>query len=188
MNKARIAGMLFFLGGMQFIISMIISEAIYSNYSTSKNYISDLGLGSTAWLFNSSIILLGLTLVIGAYLFFQTTKKFSFSILLIITGLAAIGIGLLPKSIEPLHFIVSSITFISAALTAIMGYKLVKPPLSYFSVLIGILTLVAIFLFATKNYFGLGPGGMERMIVYPVLLLIMGFGAYLTGATEDRKK
>jgi len=28
-------------------------------------------------------------------------------------------------------------------------------------------------------YLSLGPGGMERMIVYPVLLWVIGFSGYL---------
>lgn len=43
--------------------------------------------------------------------------------------------------------------------------------------------LAAVLFFSTKDfgYLGLGVGGMKRMIAYPTLLRIMGFGGYLLG-------
>jgi hypothetical membrane protein len=46
------------------------------------------------------------------------------------------------------------------------------------SLISGLTSLTALALFATNNYLGLGHGGMERLIVYPVLswgLLIAGY-------------
>jgi hypothetical protein len=39
--------------------------------------------------------------------------------------------------------------------------------------------LVATVLYGSHVYLGLGAGGMERMVVYPVLLWSIGFGGYL---------
>ncbi|MCX9076244.1 MAG: hypothetical protein OIN88_16610 [Candidatus Methanoperedens sp.] len=41
------------------------------------------------------------------------------------------------------------------------------------------MTLAALVLYGSDIYLGLGPGGMERMIAYPVLLWGTGFGGYL---------
>ncbi|MBI2648193.1 MAG: hypothetical protein HYY68_06785 [Thaumarchaeota archaeon] len=43
----------------------------------------------------------------------------------------------------------------------------------------GVITLVAIVLFTAGQYLGMGVGGMERMIVYPELIWLVSFGAYL---------
>ena len=48
----RIAGALLFLGVAQFLLCIIAAEAFYPNYLIHNNAISDLGVGSTAWLFN----------------------------------------------------------------------------------------------------------------------------------------
>lgn len=101
MYSKRIAGLLCFVGASQFLIIMLICEALYPGYSVSENMISDLGVGSTAAFFNSSIIILGGT------------------------------------------------------------------------------TLASLLLFVLGSYLGLGPGGMERMVVYPVILWGVGFGGYL---------
>ncbi len=42
-NLLELGGTLFFVAGAQFIIGMIISEALYPGYSTPLNTISDLG-------------------------------------------------------------------------------------------------------------------------------------------------
>ena len=56
-----------FIGSVQFIIAMLIAEAIYPGYNVSRNYISDLGVGPAAGIFNSSVSLLGLTGILAAY-------------------------------------------------------------------------------------------------------------------------
>jgi len=39
--------------------------------------------------------------------------------------------------------------------------------------------LIDLILFTSGNYFGLGIGGMERMIVYPMLVWGLAFAGYL---------
>jgi hypothetical membrane protein len=48
-----------------------------------------------------------------------------------------------------------------------------------FSILCGLVGLVALVLFASKDYAGLGVGGMERLIVAPVLLWAIVVGVHL---------
>jgi hypothetical membrane protein len=63
--------------------------------------------------------------------------------------------------------------------TAIAAAKIVKSPFSHFSILMGIASITALFLYGANIYLGLGPGGMERMIAYPVILWAISFGGYL---------
>ena len=67
------AGALFFFGAVQFIIALMVAEALYPAYSISGNWISDLGVGSTAWIFNSSVFLFGACVITASYLFFRTS-------------------------------------------------------------------------------------------------------------------
>ena len=184
-ENRKIAGSLLFIGGVLGILGIIIAEALYPGYSTSENYISDLGVGPSSLVFNSSIFLLGILALCSAY-FIQRAFNFSlFSILAAITGIGATGVGLFTEDVEVLHTVFSFITFLFAGLSAIMSYKLQKPPLSYFSVTLGVVTLLALVLFASDTFLGLGKGGMERMIAYPALLWAIGFGAHLIGYSND---
>jgi hypothetical membrane protein len=64
LTDGKVAGTLLFVGAVQFIVfGLITAEAGYEGYSTSGNYISDLGVGSTALIFNSSVFLLGILIV-----------------------------------------------------------------------------------------------------------------------------
>src|SRR5947199_267685 len=51
---------------------------------------------------------------------------------------------------------------------------------------LGVRSLAALGLFISNNFLGLGNGGMERMIVYPVLTWGIGFGGYLLGMSHSQ--
>jgi hypothetical membrane protein len=56
--KGTASGALFFIAATQFVLCLIIAEALYPGYSVSNNYISDLGVGPSAIVFNASVFLL----------------------------------------------------------------------------------------------------------------------------------
>lgn len=184
-NNRKVAGALLFIASVQCVLGIITAEALYPGYSTSENYISDLGVGPSALIFNSSVFLLGVLLVGGAYFIQRALGSRLFSILLTITGVGAMGVGLFPENFGIIHGIASLIVFLFGGLSAIMSYKLQKPPLSYFSFLLGALSIVALVLFGSSTYLGLGKGGMERMIAYPALLWAVGFSGHLIGCSKN---
>jgi len=189
-QDGKLAGALVFVGCAQFTVSLIVAESFYAGYSISQNYISDLGatcrttcqvIQPTATIFNASIILLGLMIIAGAYFLRRSQRPLNLSILLALTGIGAVGVGVFPETAGSIHSIFSLITFVSAALTTIASSKVVARPLSYLSVVLGIISLAALAMYVSDIFLGLGPGGMERMIVYPVLVWGIAFGAYLQG-------
>ncbi|HEY6536738.1 MAG TPA: hypothetical protein VIY08_13210 [Candidatus Nitrosocosmicus sp.] len=61
--------------------------------------------------------------------------------------------------------------------------------MSCFSIVLGVLVLLMFFLFISNNYFkigylGLGQGGLERAVVYPGIIWLIGIGSHLIGRTE----
>jgi len=184
-DDRKVAGALLLVGSVQFLLVLVITEALYPGYSVSGNYISDLGVGTTSLLFNSSVFLLGVVAVAGVYFIQRAFGSKLFSMLLLLTGVGAMGVGLFPETVEGVHGVASLIAFLFGGLSTIMSYKLQKPPLSYASVLLGALSLVALALFGSGTYLGLGKGGMERMIAYPSLLWAVGFGSRLMGCSGD---
>lgn len=62
------AGVLFLIAVTQFVLGITIAEALHPGYSAYSNTISDLGIGSSAIVFNSSAFILGLLIAIGTYL------------------------------------------------------------------------------------------------------------------------
>lgn len=190
-DPRTLAGLLVFVAAAQFFIGMLVAEAVYPGYSISDNYISDLGATCTetgcviqepaATIFNSSVILLGALAVIGAYLFSRASHGKVLPILLLLTGIGAMGVGLLPETAGAAHSVVSLIAFVFAGVSALWSYTIVKSPFRYVAVLLGVIGLVALGLYIARVTLGLGVGGMERMIVYPELFWALGFGTYLMG-------
>lgn len=199
-SRGQLAGVLFFVAATQFVLYLIIAEALYPGYSVSENYISDLGVGPSSILFNSSVFILGLLLLAGVYFLRHNPRLKTVNVLLFLMGVGAMGVGVFTKDFTLAHGAVSSMAFFFAGLSAISSFQVLKKPLSVISVILGAMTLGALALFSggivasgslTSNiaydsvfYLGLGPGGIERMIVYPALMWLAGFGGYLVTQQE----
>ncbi len=179
------AGLALFLGTAQFAIGMTIAEAVDPSYSVSTNYISDLGVRAGAAVFNGSIIVLGLLILVSSWFVLRAYRDRPLLVTLALTGIGAVGVGIFTENFGGIHGIVSLITFVFSALSAILAIRIVRPPLGYLSIVFGVSSLVALGLYISKTYLGLGPGGMERMIVWPVLAWGIAFGAYLLGVTAS---
>src|SRR2546426_4557041 len=176
------AGLFLFAGATQFTIGMIIAESVDPSYSVSANYISDLGVRAGAAVFNSSVFILGATIVATSWFASRAFKDRILMVAMLLTGVGAMGVGVFTETaLYVLHAILSFIAFFFAAIPAIVAFRVLRPPLSYASILLVLGSLVALGLYASKNYLGLGGGGMERMIAYPVLAWRIGFGVYLPG-------
>jgi len=193
-SNGKVAGVLFFIAASQFVLGLIVSEALYSGYSISSNYISDLGVGPSSSIFNSSVFLLGLLLIIGTYFLQRAFKEYKvLTLTLILTAIGAMGVGVFTENFGTIHSVVSLIVFLFGGLSAIFSaisshvhkLKLLKMPFSIIAVILGVTCLVALVLFAGKMNLGLGPGGMERMIAYPILMWGAGFGGYLVAQQQE---
>ena len=187
-SDGKIAGALIFVASAQFIIALIVAEALYPGYSVSQNFISDLGATCRAtclvvqpasMIFNSSVTLLGLMAIVASYFIKRQFRSLVLAILVIMTGLGATGVGVFPETAGVIHHIFSLITFVFAGLSAIASFRVQKVPSKYLSVLLGVMTLVALALYVSNTFLGLGQWGMERMIVYPALIWAVGFSASL---------
>lgn len=182
MNREKIGSILLLIGIIQFIFFLHISEFLYPKYSVANNYISDLGVGPVSHIFNSSIIVLGILGVIGSYLLIRYDKIFS--ILLMLTSLGAAGVGLFPENMGVLHSISSLVTFLFSGITAIYSFKIDREFSRYIWVILGVISLISLGMFISHSYLGLGRGGMERMIVYPVFVWLIGISVVILHSIE----
>ncbi|MBE3116373.1 DUF998 domain-containing protein [Candidatus Bathyarchaeota archaeon] len=198
--RERVAGVLFFVAVTQFILGLAIAEALYPGFSVSDNYVSDLGIGPSSIVFNSSVFVLGLLLVIGTYFLRHISDLKTVNMLLFLMAIGAMGVGIFTKDFTVAHGAVSSMAFLFSGLSAIASAKVLKKPLSLISIVLGAMTIGALVLYSsgmitsgslTSNiaydsnfYLGLGPGGMERMIVYPALMWLAGFSGHLATQRE----
>ncbi len=212
LSNASKAGIAIFVGAAQFSISLILSEIVYSTsgplntsgsgnttgyiYSVSNNYVSDLGANCrttctavpSAYLFDISIALLGLSILVGAYYLNRAFHWRPAVVIVALAGIGALGVGLFPETTGIWHGLFSLIVFLFAGLTAVVTARFQKRPMSYFSVILGLFTLAALLLYIGDEFLGLGAGGMERMVTYPVLVWSLGFGGHLMAMEDTPRK
>lgn len=196
-DNKKIAGLLIFVAAAAIILAAIVSEAIYSGYSVGQQNMSDLGdwskAGNSAAVYDVPVILAGMLAVVSANFIQRTYKNRLFSSLIVIIGVCNIGVGIVAENVYlPLHAVFAVIVFVVLAAAAFMSYKFEKPPLSYISVILGAVILLAFVLWFlglgagnSGFYLGLGVGGIERFIIYPALLWMLGFGAHLIGDSSE---
>jgi len=183
----RIGGALIFGFITQFAIAMIIVESLYPNYSVSSNPISDLGVGTTGPLFNTSIALAGGAVIVASYVLFKVLRSKPFLALVGLAGLGALLVGIFNESFGEIHGIAADLTFIAGSISAIYSFRFVRPPMNYFAIVLGLFSLGAISVSVAGSTLGLGNGGIERMIVYPFMLWGIGFGGYLLGNPSENQ-
>ena len=202
LSDASKAGFSLFAGVTQFGIFMIVAETLYPNYNVANNYISDLGppcVGppncpsqTSWWVFDGSIVLMGLCILVSAFYLNRYFRWKPATALILLTGIGAIGVGVFNETAPySLHGLMSLLTFLASGLSAIVGFWLQKPPMSYLSVILGVTSLGALLLYAPGTgadygaMLGIGVGGLERMIVYPVIFWGLAFGGHLMALDKD---
>ncbi len=206
-RAVRPGAIFWIVGSIQFVIGMLVTQAGYPNYSITGNYISDLGAvhcgkfggeGAFAgdyvcspWhvVFNISIILLGIFLIIGAILVVRALGPRGLSwtgvAILIIAGIGAIGVGVFPEDVNlPNHILFATLAFAGSGLAlVVLGIGLLRARhwggYAGYTIISGVVGLIALVLFLEKTYGPLGVGGMERLIVAPVLLWAIVAGVHL---------
>jgi len=193
-----------FIVGM--IVTQLLwnSSAPYGQYSLLHNYISDLGAVSCgAWpsgsshficspghdIFNASIVLMGILLILAVLLLrtgFPNRRSSTIGLgMLAFAAIGAIGVGLSPEDVNrTVHTISALIAFLFGNLALLaLGFAMLRDTrwagYRAFTFLSGLVGLVALFLFIPGIYGPLGVGGMERLIVAPLLLWAIVAGIHL---------
>jgi len=186
-----VIGLILSIMSAQFLLVLMLGAAIAPDYSVHDNAISDLGvIPQTALLFNASLFLFGLFVIIAAYFYHPLHKKRWITLLFIISGIGAIGVAFFPLDNPVIHSIFAFLAFLFTNLLPIGISVLLPKPLNVLSMVIGTLGLVFLILHFLSdtgflNAYGvIGHGGSERMIVYPVLLWFIAFGGYLMASSE----
>jgi hypothetical membrane protein len=182
-SDARRAGILLSLSGALFFISNHIAEATYPNYSVRSNYLSDLGATGqpTTLLWNSQLFVGAVLWLLGMYFFLRRGGRSRLTwIPYVAAPIGQMVVSLFPENtVLALHTIGALVAFTMGGISALYAFRLTRPPLGYLSSFLGVTSLASLLLFVSGRYLGLGVGGMERMIVYPVTLWLIALGGYL---------
>jgi hypothetical membrane protein len=102
-SNGKVAGAFIFVAVTQFVLGVIVSEALYPGYSITDNYLSDLGVGPSPMIFNSIAVLMGLLLIIGAYFLHRAFNFTMLTVTIVLTGIGEMGVGIFTKDIHTIH-------------------------------------------------------------------------------------
>ena len=199
-SNSSIAGLSMVLSGFIAFMGIVTAEVLYPTYSTRQD-ISDLGSTRppdpvihepSATIFNSTMLVTGTLVLIAAFFVYRAVNRRGFPAVLAIFGLGAFGVGVFPGNVTPWHGLFALLTFFSGGITVVLSSRIVSRP---FSVMCGLLGGISLLVLVSVFFFGLvirgphpleflGGGGIERWVVYPLILWTLAFGGYLLG-TED---
>jgi hypothetical membrane protein len=136
---------------------------------------------------NASFIVLGAAMIAGSTLIYQEFKenklnKAGFN-LMALAGVGTILVGVFPENtVGSLHYTGALLTFLLGNIAlVIFGFSLgTGSKFKTYTIFSGLVALVALVLFVTKTYLGLGQGGMERLVAHPQTIWLTCFGIYMS--------
>ncbi|MGO9343241.1 MAG: DUF998 domain-containing protein [Acidimicrobiales bacterium] len=189
---------------LYFIDQIFVGWVWHPPYSLVSNTISD--LGNTAcgrygdsyvcsprnlWM-NAGFVGLGLVMLTGALLLHQEfaerdkRERLSSSIGFSCLGLGGLGVilvGARPENtVRILHMTGAGFAIgVGNVGILLVGLGVRLPArLRGYSIFFSSFSLLALLLFASHRYFGLGAGGMERLAAYPETIWMISFGIYIS--------
>ncbi len=119
------------------------SAAIAPFYIFNHSAISDLGvIPETSYLFNTSLIIAGILIMIGSYLFYKYHREMKIFIIFMIAGIRTLGEGIFHLKTGEILSISALITFLFANLMPIITCWKLSGSIKYISIFLGILGLV----------------------------------------------
>lgn len=194
------AGVLFTAGASVFLLLTTAAESIYPNFHLQTNAISDLAaMGtSTTAIEETAILAFSISWILGAFYLFRNTGRRGLMILNLIPGIGFFLAGASPENVNLAIHSLGTIAFPIGAVAAILSYRTIRSPLRYLSLLLGSLSLVSTFIIfvgwkvvcgtcgytAGLSQTGLGLGGWESMIIYPLIIWLIGYGNHLMTAPD----
>jgi hypothetical membrane protein len=200
------AAIVWIAASVLFVVAMGVVQAGWTtSYSLTANPISDLGntqcghwpdSGSryvcSPWhvVFNVWLIAFGLLLILGVLLattaFPPRSSRTVGLGLVALAGIGAVGVGVFPENVHPTdyHLAFAVLAFLAGNLALmVLGAAMFRDTrwdgYRAYTMFSGLIGFVAFALEAFHVYLGLGVGGMERLIIAPLLLWLVVAGIHL---------
>jgi hypothetical membrane protein len=183
--------------GVTIVMGIITAEALYTNPYTTRMEISDLGATDTgvilqpsSTIFNATMLIAGAMIILGAYFTHQALHRKVVTIPTGLLGLGVLGVGIFPGNIHPQHPLFAFTAFVAGGLAVLLSATVTPQPLRAIFAVMGTVslgfTLASVFLLEWGPFARLELGGVERWMVYPVLLWLVGFGGWLAARRPEK--
>lgn len=188
-----IAGVLYSTTGLVLLMGIITAETKYPvwRHYSARQEISDLGgtrlpnsivTQQAATIFDVTMIVAGVLLLVAAWAAWQHYRHGVLLVVSALFGIGALFVGIFPGNTGP-HPLFAMVAFVFSALTAVTAFKVTEAPFRWMSLAVGVLSLVALVVGELGDHSviarSIGTGGIERWVVYPIVLWLPFFGGHL---------
>ena len=194
-----LAGLLLLGAGVLVVLGIMTAEALYpARYEVHVNTVSDLAAmrpddivrQPSAAIFNTTMIVCGLLVVAAAVLLRRSRAGWPATLSVGGLGLGMVGVGLFPgNTVMTVHELVAAAAFLCGGLAALLTARLSPRVLRPVHLVLGGVALAVWLGYLVAGDAGpfdrLGEGGVERWIVYPVVLWMVVFGAASAAVDPD---
>ena len=192
-RDSKIADVLVSLAGAAILMGFITAEALYPGlYTTHTNTVSHLGaseppnsvvLQPSAAIFDITMLVTGAMILGGAWFAYRALRRKAVLIPTAILGVGTVGVGIFPLTHPTPHTLFALTAFLAGGIAVILSSRVTAAPFRYLWMVLGTValgaTVLGVFFLEWAPVAELGEGGIERWIVYPIVLWLVAFGSYL---------
>ncbi|HKQ01065.1 MAG TPA: DUF998 domain-containing protein [Actinomycetes bacterium] len=191
--------MLLSLAGVAILMGFITAEALYPGlYTTHTNTVSHLGaseppnsvvLQPSAAIFDITMLVTGAMILTGAWFAYRVLRRKAVLIPTALLGVGTLGVGIFPLTHPTPHTLFAFTAFLAGSVAVVLSSRLTTAPFRYLWMLLGTIAVAGTVLALTAfrswpPIVELGEGGLERWIVYPIVLWLVAFGSYLIATPQ----
>jgi hypothetical membrane protein len=192
-KNSKVAGVLLSVAGAAILMGFITAEALYPGiYTTHTNTVSHLGaseppnsvvLQPSAAIFDITMLVTGAMILAGAWFAYRALGRKAVSIPTALLGVGTLGVGTFPLTHPAPHTLFALTAFVAGGVAIVLSARVTAAPFRYLWMVLGIVALAAtalgVFFVGWAPVAELGEGGIERWIIYPIVLWLVAFGSYL---------
>jgi hypothetical membrane protein len=186
-RKRTAAGASLFLGAGLFWLINTVAEASFPGYSIKADALSRLGsIGApTQGLWGGALLILAATWLVGMALLFRGSGQRAWLALNLVPGTTVLLVAVFPAgSNAGIHGVAAYTTFVVGGVVAVADFRFIRSWFRYVSLALGATTLGCIVLGPLLAE-TLGFGGTERLVAYPILAWLMGFGSQVMAGSVE---
>ncbi|HET9006567.1 MAG TPA: DUF998 domain-containing protein [Actinomycetes bacterium] len=168
-------------------------SAVPGVYTTHTNTVSHLGaseppnsvvLQPSAAIFDITMLVAGAMILAGAWFAYRALGRRGVLIPTALLGVGTLGVGVFPLTHPVPHTLFAFTAFVAGGIAVVLSSRGTTAPFRSLWTTLGAIalgaTVLALDAFRTWTpMVELGEGGLERWIVYPIVLWLVAFGSYL---------
>jgi hypothetical membrane protein len=144
---------------------------------------NSVALQPSAAIFDLTTLVAGAMILAGAWFAYRALGRKAVLIPTVLLGVGTLGVGVFPLTHPAPHTLFAFTAFLAGGIAVVLSSRVTTAPFRYLWTTLGAIalgaTVLGVFFLGWSPVAELGEGGIERWIVYPIVLWLVAFGSYL---------